>query len=143
MRTGMTWSSPNDTVQDVITKMGQHNIPYILVGNDGKMEGLVSRSSVGKAIGTYLRPEFVNQHVLQDDATLSFKLNWMKFKIKWMMSHPVHTVKPELNLTETMTLMRELKIRCLPVVDEEDQVLGLVTESDIFQKLQELSTSVI
>lgn len=141
MRTDMTWAMPDDSIQDVITKMGQH-IPYILIGNDGKAEGLVSRSNIGNAIGTYLRPEFVNQHALQDDATLSFKLNWMKFKIKWMMNDPVHTIKPESSLTDAMSLMRELRIRCLPVVGDDEQILGMVTESDIFQRLQELSTSV-
>lgn len=141
MRTSLTWALPEDSIQDVITRMGQHN-PYILIGNDGKAEGLVSRSSIGNAIGTYLRPEFVNQHALQDDATLSFKLNWMKFKIRWMMKDPVHTIKPELSLADAMSLMRELEIRCLPVANDDEQILGMVTESDIFQKLHELSTSV-
>ena len=141
MDDSVTWASPDDSIQDVFTKMGQHNIPYVLVGNNGKMAGIVSRSSVGRVIGTYLRPKFVNQLVLQNDAALSFKLNWSKFKIRWTMSHPVLTVKPDLGLSDTMTLMCKLKVRCLPVVNPKKQVLGLVTESHIFQKLQELLTS--
>ncbi len=138
MQTKITWVSPDDTLQTVITTMGQKNSPYVLVGQNGRPDGLVSKSGVGRIISTYLRPEFVNQGVLQNNVTLSFKLNWMNFKIKWTMSHPVHTVKPESNLSDAMVLMNKLQVRCLLVVNPENQVLGLVTESDIFRKLQGL-----
>ncbi|MBC7247081.1 MAG: CBS domain-containing protein [Actinobacteria bacterium] len=47
-----------------------------------------------------------------------------------MNTRPV-TVGPEASVTEMAALMVEKRIRCLPVVDEEGRVLGVVDEEDL------------
>jgi acetoin utilization protein AcuB/CBS domain-containing protein len=51
-----------------------------------------------------------------------------------MTSDPI-TVSPETGLREAAMLMIENKIGGLPVVDEQRNVLGIITESDLFEVL--------
>lgn len=48
----------------------------------------------------------------------------------WMTKDPV-TATPETNLMRAVKLMKEKNIRRLPVVDEENVVIGVVTDRDI------------
>jgi CBS domain-containing protein len=53
-----------------------------------------------------------------------------KLRIKDIMVQPVVTVSPETQLCEATRIMVDLKIGCLPVVEEE-RMVGLITETDI------------
>ena len=46
------------------------------------------------------------------------------------MSHPVITVSPKTPMQEAHKLMRDEKVRRLPVVDERGKLVGIVSESD-------------
>ena len=46
------------------------------------------------------------------------------------MSHPVITVSPKMPMQEAHKLMRDEKIRRLPVVDDRGRLVGIVSESD-------------
>ena len=128
MQNQVTWASPDDSLQQVIAKMQQTNAGYIMVGQNGTLEGIVSKSDITKAMSPYLLPIFAKWRRPLDDATL-------KIRIKWIMSRPVRTIKPEKSLTTIMEHMSQFRERCLPVMDEEDNVRGLVTAFDVFQKL--------
>ena len=49
-----------------------------------------------------------------------------------VMRRPVISTKPDLQIIEAARLMMSRKIGCLPVVDAELNVLGVITESDLF-----------
>ena len=53
--------------------------------------------------------------------------------MKEIMSEKVLTVGPDTPLKEAATLMLSRKIGCLPVVDEENRLMGLITETDILR----------
>ena len=53
-----------------------------------------------------------------------------KLRIKDIMVQKVITVSPESELCEATKIMVELKIGCLPVVENE-RLVGLITETDI------------
>jgi acetoin utilization protein AcuB len=46
------------------------------------------------------------------------------------MSHPVITISPKTSMPDAHKLMRDEKIRRLPVVDERGRLIGIVSESD-------------
>ena len=50
-----------------------------------------------------------------------------------VMRRPVVSTKPDLQVVEAARLMMSQKIGCLPVVDAEMNVLGVITESDLFE----------
>ncbi|HHW92169.1 MAG TPA: CBS domain-containing protein [Firmicutes bacterium] len=55
----------------------------------------------------------------------------MEFVAKEIMTAPVITVRPETKLEEVVTLMAEKNISGVPVVDEDNVVVGIISETDI------------
>ena len=51
--------------------------------------------------------------------------------VRQWMSNPAIVAPETMTLPETRRLMRELRIRRLPVVDADGQLVGIVTEGDI------------
>jgi acetoin utilization protein AcuB len=47
------------------------------------------------------------------------------------MSHPVITIKPDVPIHDALKLMRKESIRRLPVINEQGQMVGIVSEMDI------------
>lgn len=128
MKNGVIWATPEETVQQALAKMQQHDTGYLMIGQDGMLEGIVSRSDIAGALSPYLRSIFAKWRRPLDDATL-------KIKIKWIMSRPVRTVRPETPLATIMENVCRFGGRAVPVVDEQGKVQGLVTVFDVFQKL--------
>ncbi len=126
----VVWCEPEQTVQDVITLMQQHSVGYVLVGRDGVLEGLISNSNIQSAVSPYLRPVFAKWRRPEDDATLGIK-------VKWIMSRPVRTVKPETPLATVMESMCRYGGRCLPVVGGDSKMLGLITVFDVLLRVLE------
>ena len=56
-------------------------------------------------------------------------------KVSDVMSQDPLTVTPETGLREAALLMIENKIGGLPVVDDDNLVVGIITESDLFEAL--------
>jgi CBS domain-containing protein len=126
MQKTVTWAASDESVQDALTKMQKQDSGYIMIGKDGILEGIVSKSDIKGATSIYLRPIFAKWYGPLDDATLQIKL-------KWIMSRPVRTVKPETPLAVIIENICRFGGRCLPVVDSEGKVQGLITVFDIFR----------
>jgi acetoin utilization protein AcuB/CBS domain-containing protein len=58
-----------------------------------------------------------------------------RIKVHAVMSVDPVAITPETDLREAAMLMIENKIGGLPVVDDERRVIGIVTESDLFEAL--------
>jgi len=127
MQKDVVWAGPDDTVRDVLAKMNQHNTGYVMIGKDGVLEGLVSNSNILGAISPYLRPAFSKWRRPLDDASLDIK-------VKWIMSRPVRTIGRKTSVPAAIETVRQSGGRCLPVVDEQGVVQGVVTVFDIIFK---------
>ena len=128
MNPAVLWVIPDDTVEDVLRQMQQQNVGYVLAGSNGRIEGLLSRSDIAAAISPYTRSAFAHWRRPLDDATL-------QIRIKWFMSSPVHTIRPEASLVAVLDTMMRHSVRGLPVVDANGQTLGLITAYDVFSVL--------
>jgi len=142
MQKDLLWGSQDDSVQQALTKLQQHDASpvkdpkgkgsngagYMVIGSDGTLEGIVSKSDLTAVLSPYLRPAFTKWRRPLDDATL-------QIKIKWVMSSSVHTVMPETSLATIIENMCTSGVRCLPVVDAHAKVQGLVTVFDVFKAL--------
>ena len=124
----VAWASPEETVEELIAKMQRHDTAYLLVGTNGKLEGIVSRSDIRGALSPYLQSMFAKWRTPMDVATL-------QIKAKWVMNRPVRTIRPDASLGAAIRGMSDGGIRCLPVVDVEGKVGGLVTVFDVFEAL--------
>ena len=127
----VVWAASEDSVEHVLNLMQQQDAGYALVGDHGRLEGIVSKSNIMGALSPYLRPVFAKWRRPADDATLNIK-------IKWIMSRPVRTVGPNTTLAVMMEQMCQFGGRCLPVVETSGKVLGVVT---VFELLRALNAS--
>ena len=134
MQKELIWGSADDSVQQTFTKMQQYNAGYVMVGHDGVLEGIVSKSDITGATSPYLQPVFARRREFLDDATL-------QIRIRWIMSRPVYIISPQTSLEVIMRHMCEFRRLCLPVVDQQAKVLGLVTQANILQALLQLQSS--
>jgi len=128
MQKDVIWANPDESVQQALAKIQQRNAGYMVVGRENVLEGIVSKSDLTGALSPYLRTIFAKWRRPLDDATL-------QIRIKWIMSKPTCTIVPDTPLAAIMENMCQADIRCLPVVDEQGGVQGLVTAFDIFKVL--------
>jgi len=62
---------------------------------------------------------------------------WAQLTVEKVMSRAVITIRPEDVILDAAQIMLERKVSGLPVVNAEGQVIGILTESDIFRMLVE------
>lgn len=54
------------------------------------------------------------------------------------MTSPAITIHPNATLAEAAQLMIDHQVGCLPIVDEEDRLIGLLTERSFFPSERKL-----
>lgn len=128
MNHSIAWAGPEDSVEQVLSQMQGQNSSYVLIGENGNCQGIVSRSNIDGAISPFLKPIFAKWRRPLDDATL-------QIKVKWIMSAPVHAVPGEATLYSVMNTMCNFGGRCLPVLGADGKVVGIITVFDIFKAL--------
>ncbi len=121
--------TPDTPFQDALKLMHERRIRRLpVVDRNGKLIGIVSERDL--------------LHAAPSPATsLSvWELNYLLWKltVKDLMATKVLTVTPDALLQEAATIMLEKKIGGLPVVDQEQHVVGVITETDIFKALVDM-----
>ncbi len=128
MQKKVVWISSGDSVQQAMTTMQENDAGYLMVGENGVLEGIISWVDLIGAISVYLKPVFAKWRRPADDATLQIRL-------KVIMTRPVRTARPETSLAVIMENMCQHGLRCLPILDDGGAVIGQVTAFDIFKAM--------
>lgn len=116
--------TPETPFLDALKLMRERQIRRIpIVNEQGKLLGIVSERDL--------------LHAEPSPATsLSvWEMNYLLWKLKLgdVMTKSVITVTPKTALQDAASLMIKHKIGGLPVVDDEEKVIGVITETDIFK----------
>jgi acetoin utilization protein AcuB len=120
---------PETPFQEALSLMRDRGFRRLPVVNErGKLVGIVSERDL--------------LHAAPSPATsLSvWEVNYLLWKlhIADVMTEKVITVGPETAMEDAAAIMVEKRIGGLPVVDEHNKVLGVITETDIFHAFTEL-----
>ena len=126
MQKDVVWANPEDSVQLALAKIQKNDAGYLMIGRGQVLEGIVSKSNLTAALSPYLRSIFAKWRRPLDDATL-------QIRVKWIMGKTFNSIQPDTPLTEIMEKMCLTDLRCLPVVDEQGKVQGLITVFDILK----------
>jgi CBS domain-containing protein len=59
-------------------------------------------------------------------------------KISSVMSAEVYTISEDANIEEAAELMSERKVKHLPVLDEDEKLIGIITSTDLIKHSDEL-----
>jgi CBS domain-containing protein len=113
-------------LSEALALMGEHDIRRLPVTLDtGELRGIITQGDI--------RGADVLRLAGFDPADVADGLRHVK--VQEVMSHDPLTVTVETGLREAALLMIENKIGGLPVVDDDNNVVGIITESDLFEAL--------
>ena len=111
---------------DIMAKNHFHRLP--VTDESGRLVGLVTGGLVEESSGS------------KNTSLSIYELNYLlsRTKVSDIMIKDVKTVKPDLFIEEASQIMIDNEIAVLPVVDEGNKVIGIITEKDIFQAFNDL-----
>lgn len=100
------------SVKQAAESMNKHGIGCLIVCKKGDAVGIVTERDLLKRVVAQAK-----------DVKAT--------KVKEIMSSPLTTVNPEIELEEAVKLMFQTKIKKLPVINDDKHPIGLVTSTDI------------
>ena len=107
-------SDKDSTIYDLARLMDQNRIGCIVIAEDDKPIGIVTeRDIIAKCLAKEINPREV--------------------KAKDIMSSPVITIEPDVEMLEAAKVMVSRMIRRLPVV-ENNKLVGIITTSDMIRE---------
>lgn len=113
----------NQSVSEALDIMSASKVSKLpVVDKNGKLLGLVTESLIAS-------------NTPNNSSSLSvFELNYLlnKLQIKDIMIKEPITANPDALLEEAATKLNKNGIGCLPVVEEDDTLIGIITQDDIF-----------
>jgi len=116
--------TPEATVADLVRTLADRRVGALLVRSsdgDGALAGIVSERDIVRALGS-------RETVMNDP-------------IASIMTTDVVTVSQDADVSDLMRLMTERRIRHVPVVDEDDSIVGVVSIGDVVKnRMDELET---
>lgn len=116
---------PTTSIIEADRKMHEYGVRRLPVIQDDKLVGIVTKGDVREA-----RASTANSLSI-------WELNYLvaRLKVAQIMSDNVRTITSDANIAEAAELMMNKKIGGVPVVDDAENVVGIITESDIFRML--------
>lgn len=117
--------TPEASMQDAIYLMKEKNIRMLPVIKKEKLVGIVTDGDLKKASASDATALEIHE--------LLYLLN--KVQIKDIMTRDPITVSLDYTVTETAEILLKNKINGVPVVDLKGQVVGVVTQTDLFRVL--------
>jgi len=110
----------DDPASEVLRLFESYPVHHLPVLSGGKVVGMLSSADLMKM--ATLTPE--------GGSTLEAWLD-KRVKVATLMSRPVITVRPEATLLEAARTMAGNAVHALPVVDEAERLLGIITTTDV------------
>ena len=119
----------NDAMQDAMRVLKEHGIRMLPVMKKGKLVGIVTDRDLKKASAS--------DATTLDIHELLYLLT--KIKVKDIMTRDPIAVPPDYTVEETAQVLLDGKISGAPVVDDYGQVVGIITQTDLFRVLISLT----
>ena len=104
--------SPNSTVLDAVQKMNQHKIGALVVMQDGRVVGMFTERDVLRRVVGEQR----------NSATVT---------VGEVMTNEVICIGADADLDDVSTVMKNRRIRHLPVCDDDGRLLGMISIGDL------------
>ena len=111
--------SPEDTLKEALDIMNDQEIRHLPVVNGTELVGILPERDV------LAQAKFNDQGTLEVPDTA----------IGDVMTTSVETCGPDSKIADAATIMVEHKIDCLPVTDSKDNLVGLITSTDLLDIL--------
>ncbi len=119
----------NDSMQEAINLIKQHKINMLPVMKKEKLVGIVTDRDLKKSSASDATTLDVHE--------LMYLIS--KIKVKDIMSKKPVTIPPDFTIEETASILLDNNISGAPVVDHDNQLIGIITQADIFKVIISLT----
>jgi CBS domain-containing membrane protein len=120
MSTDLVTLTEDETLAHAQRCMARGRIRHLPVVRNGRLTGLVThRDLLAASFSIFAEVEHNEQRRIFDTV-----------RVVEAMHRDVVTVSPEIGVAQAAAILLENKYGCLPVVDEDGVLLGIVTEAD-------------
>ena len=133
--------TPDTVLKDAIQLMADNHIGGLpVITSDGDLVGILSESDLMWQTTGIDMPAYIMlldsviylKNPTQYNQELHKALGQL---VKDVMTDHVVTIAPDKSLREAAHLMQDKKVRRLPVLDTENQVVGMLTRGDIVREM--------
>jgi acetoin utilization protein AcuB len=122
--------SPDTLAADAQKILSENKIRHLPVVGDGKrLKGLITRQRLA-----FKPADLASLNVWE----VTRRLSELKVKNVMVRAEEVHTIQPDKTVERAASIMSENKIGCLLVVEENDVVVGILTETDLLNAFQQM-----
>lgn len=132
--------APDATLGEAVRLMAEHNLGALVV-TDAEQQpvGILTESDLLVRVAHPHFPPMLSilGAVIPLPGTQSANETLRQItavRVKELMSFPVHTAEPDVSVPDVADLMVEQKIRHVPVVDEQNKLVGMVTRGDLVRR---------
>jgi CBS domain-containing protein len=139
-------ASPHTPVPDVIATMIYNRIGMLPVLDDSNLVGIITTTNIVKLytkldtaihklypeLGKQTRPA---EQARVDSPEKSALFSWVSQTVRDVMTEDVVCLRQQDELAEAMKVMQKHKFRHLPILDEHDKLVGIVSDRDILRHL--------
>ncbi len=115
MTRNVIWDIPSTSVMEIAKKMVFNKVSCVVLVED--------KSDILTPVGIITEKDIVQFQALE--------LNLKELTAEQVMSYPLFCLKPEDNLLQVYQKMEELRIRRLVITGEKEELLGVITETDL------------
>ncbi len=138
--------SPQTPVQNVIMTMISNHIDMVPVLEDDDLVGIITTTDLMKLflrldkVIHQLFPEFKKGAPPVDtgsESSTKVKIlsSWVFRTVQEIMTEQVICLEPQDNLAKAIEVMQDEEIRHIPIMDEQEKLVGLVSDRDILRNL--------
>ena len=113
---------PNQPVLEALLVMYQRDIRRLPVMEGGKLVGIISDRDIKQTMG---RPALVSRQAGEEPE--------LKLSIRDVMTQNLITVSQDDDLKDAIELLIENKISGLPVVDQDQKLVGVISAIDVLR----------
>lgn len=147
MATDIPTVAPTDSIATVAKLLAHHRIPGVpVVADDGEIIGIITEGDIVERDADVTVPSFFSffDAVIELDAGRPFSddvRHALATTAEELMSSPVYNILPTATLNELATLMIQENVNPVPVVNDDLQLIGLVSRADLVRVIAWLESA--
>ncbi|MEC8233043.1 MAG: CBS domain-containing protein [Pseudomonadota bacterium] len=117
----------DDSLQSLRELFAATGFHHLVVVHDNELKGIISDRDLMKAVSPFV--DTISERML-DRATLDKKAHQI-------MTREVITLEPHDTIVTAIELFNSNKISCIPIVDDKNRPVGIVSWRDVMQFMQQ------
>lgn len=147
MPQGVPPVEPTTSVAQVLRVMADYDVAGVAVVEKDEIVGIITESDIVQRQADVDAPAAVPflDAIFVADAGRPYAeevRRALALDARMLMSSPVTSIRHDATLEETATVMSDLDLHPLPVVDDADRYLGIVSRRDLVRVIAELENRV-